>query len=194
MDDKPLRAFIALDLPDVLKKEIEELLFRLKKAGADVKWVHPQNMHLTLKFLGDTPPDRIALVKSSLDDLGARQKPFQMHCAGLGGFPDLNHPRVLWAGVDEGEEALKALADAVESEAAKIGFPREDRAFSAHLTLGRVRGRMNLERLVREMKAIPFSSAEKAVMDHLTLYKSILTKEGSVYEPIHVVRFGGMRA
>ena len=189
MNDKPLRAFIALDLPDGLKKEMEELLFHLKKAGADVKWAHPQNMHLTLKFLGDTPPDRIAHVKNFLEVLSRKQKPFVMHCAGLGGFPDLDHPRVLWVGVDEGEEELKALARAIESEAAEIGSPKEERAFSAHLTLGRVRGRMNLERLVREMKGTPFLSAEKAAMDHLTLYKSHLTAEGPLYEPIQKFDF-----
>ncbi|MGH7197224.1 MAG: RNA 2',3'-cyclic phosphodiesterase [Candidatus Omnitrophota bacterium] len=186
-----IRSFIALDLPESLKKELETLLLSLKKCGADVKWVRPANLHLTLKFLGDVTPEQLSGVKDRLAAVAERQKPFVLHCVGLGGFPDLERPRVLWVGTDEGESELKALARAVESETAGIEFPREQRDFSAHLTLGRVRGGKNLGKLVRNMKEMAFSSAEKAVMDHLTLYKSTLTPGGSVYDPISVFPFQG---
>ena len=138
--DKPIRSFIALDLPEGLKKELETLLFSLKKCGADVKWVHPANLHLTLKFLGDVTPDRLPLVKERLTAVAARQKPFFIHCAGLGGFPDLERPRVLWAGADQGESELKTLAASVEAEMSGVGFAKEERDFAAHLTVGRVKG------------------------------------------------------
>ncbi len=191
MDAKPVRCFIALDLPEGLKREIEVLLSSLKKAGADVKWVDPGNLHFTVKFLGNTLPDQIPHIKNSLEKLCARQKPFVVHCAGLGGFPDLGHPKVLWVGADEGESELRALAAAVEAEMAGSGFAKEERDFSAHLTIGRVRGLKNFEHLVHEMKRLSFSSAEKAQMGHLTLYKSHLTAEGPLYEPLHAFPFGG---
>jgi len=193
MEDQSIRCFIALDLPEGLKKEIEGLLSSLKKAGADVKWVHPGNLHFTLKFLGNAAPDQISQIKNSLEKLCARQKPFLVHCAGLGGFPDLDRPKVLGVRADEGTSELKALAATVETEMAGSGFAREERDFSTHLTLGRVRNGKNLDRLVREMKKTAFSSTEKAVVGHLTLYKSLLTREGSVYELLQTFPFGGVR-
>jgi 2'-5' RNA ligase len=176
-----------------LRREIEVLLVPLKKAGADAKWIPPGNLHFTLKFLGSASPDQISRIKNSLKKLCARQRPFLVHCAGLGGFPDLDHPKVLWVGADEGESELRALAAAVEAEMAGSGFAKEERDFSPHLTIGRVRGGKNLDRLVHEMKKAAFSSAEKAVMGHLTLYKSFLTREGSAYEPLQAFPFGGVR-
>jgi 2'-5' RNA ligase len=191
MDEKPVRAFIAVDLPDSLKREAGDLVASLKRAGADVKWTPPGNLHLTLKFLGDIMPAQTALIRERLASVAARQRSFAVHFAGLGGFPDLEHPRVIWAGVDEGERELADLAADLEAEMGALGFAKEARGFSAHLTLGRVKSGRNLGALAQEMKRISYRSSEKPQIAHLTLYKSLLSREGSVYEPVAKFPFIG---
>ena len=188
MSDK-VRCFIAADITDAVKNELEGVLDILKKQGADVKWVDLQNMHLTLKFLGYAGQEELSQVKIFLQGLASSQKPFNSHCAGLGAFPSLEHPRVLWAGIDEGREEFKVLAGLIESGTAALGFEKEERPFSAHLTLGRVRGPKNLKNLCESIKNTSFSSAHKNKIAHVALYKSILSSEGPVYEVIQKFDF-----
>ena len=184
-----IRAFIAVDIPDSFKEELQCLLESFKRHGTDVRWAAAKNLHLTLKFLGDTSPDQVEKVKNILKELCSGQKVFFAHSAGLGGFPSLERPRLLWAGMDEGENDLKELAWKVEKGIRTLGFPVEERPFSAHLTLGRVRGPQNLRRLTEDMRTRRFVSAHRIEVNHLTFYKSTLTPEGSIYEPIEVVNF-----
>ncbi|MCC7210195.1 MAG: RNA 2',3'-cyclic phosphodiesterase, partial [Anaerolineae bacterium] len=103
------------------------------------RWTGIDGVHLTLKFLGDTPAARLAAIEAGLRDAAARRGPFALHVEGVGCFPNTRRPRVVWAGVGGELAALGALQDSVERAIAPLGFPREDRAFSPHLTLGRAR-------------------------------------------------------
>lgn len=188
MSDK-IRCFIAVDIPDSFKEELKDLLVSLKKHGADVKWVKAENLHVTLKFLGDATGLQVEAVKNSLFQIVKGQKRFTVHLSGLGGFPDLKKPRVIWAGMDEGGEALGVLAAKVQREAETLGFQKEDHEFSAHLTIGRVKSFRKLAPLVKAIETAPFSSRSKFEVDHLTFYKSTLTPQGSLYEPIEIFRF-----
>jgi len=185
------RTFIAVEISEAVKSELSSLISSLKDVRADVKWVKLENLHLTLKFLGQTTGDQVALVKESLQEIVSKERPFLIHFSGLGGFPSLKRPRVLWVGIDEGAEFLKELSERVESTVAAIGFLRENRPFSAHLTLGRVRPTKNLQGLISKVKETRFCSAEKIEVNSLSFYKSVLTPAGSIYELIQKSPFLG---
>lgn len=187
-----IRSFIAVDIPDTVKDELVSLILSLQKAEADVKWVRRENLHLTLKFLGQISEDQVIHTRQILERMSKEQRRFSFHLAGLGGFPTLRHPRVLWVDTDRGRETLEVLAAKIESEIAQIGIKGEDRPFSPHLTLGRIRSPRNLQKLSALMERTEFSSSEEILLDHVTFYKSILSPKGSIYEVIQeskVVRF-----
>lgn len=134
-----IRTFIAVDLPPQLLQRIQLLLQELKplaKPGT-VRWVPPQNMHLTLKFLGDATPEQLDQVKKAVQEQCRYFPPFEVSARGLGGFPSIAHARVLWMGLTN-PPGLKELQRAIDNTTAELGFPGENRPFSPHLTLGRV--------------------------------------------------------
>jgi len=138
---KTIRAFIAVDLPTAARDALGEAgaaLAERTPRGA-VRWVRPEQMHLTLRFLGDTPLDRLPAVQSALDTLPAAHAPFTLHLTEVGCFPNPRRPRVVWVGLDGDEAALLALKAALDAALLPLGWPPEDKPFRAHLTLGRVR-------------------------------------------------------
>jgi 2'-5' RNA ligase len=177
-----MRCFIALDISAAVRDEFAGLLEDLKASGADVKWTEPQNLHLTLKFLGEIGEDKVEKVKQALEGLVSQSRPFAIRFAGLGSFGDPKHPRVLWVGVEEGRDELKNLALKIETQLQALGFEKEPRSFSAHLTLGRVRTGRNLKALIEKLKTLSFSSKNTVKIDRLFFYKSTLTQQGPVHE------------
>lgn len=135
----PIRAFIALPLPDDIRERLGALR-RAAPAGAPVRWVAPASIHLTLKFLGEVEPERVEEVRAALAGFAWERGRFGYTLAEVGGFPNLRRPRVIWVGVTEGAEILIEMAARVEALAARLGFPREERRFTPHLTIGRVNG------------------------------------------------------
>lgn len=185
---KVLRCFIALELPLEIQNELAQTVAALKRAEADVKWVEPDNVHLTLKFLGEIPHPKVLQIGIALNAL-AGEKAIPSRLAALGAFPNQHRPRVIWAGLDSGREQLNALQSKVEAIMSSLGFQREARDFSPHLTLGRVRSQRNLTALRESMEAIrpePLSFAFR----QLILMKSTLTPSGSIYQPVHTVQLG----
>jgi len=183
---KILRCFIALELPLEIQNELAQTVAALKRAEADVRWVEPENVHLTLKFLGEIPHPKVLQIGIALNAL-AGQKTIVSRLAGLGAFPNRHRPRVIWAGLDNGIDELRGLQSQVEDIMSSLGFQREARDFSPHLTLGRVRSQRNLMALDETMEAIrpePLSFSFR----HLVLMKSTLTPSGSIYQPIHTVQ------
>jgi len=136
-----IRTFVAIELSAGIKGEltrVEEML-REKIATPHLRWVDPANVHLTLKFLGNVPLDRIPAITAALKEACAGLSPFIMNVSGLGSFPSTNNPRVIWVGVQEETGRLKRLQERVEERLATLGFKPERRHFRPHLTLGRVR-------------------------------------------------------
>src|SRR3989338_426276 len=173
---KTTRSFIAIALSEQLHKELATLQQRLKVSNADVKWVEPNNIHLTLKFLGNITDEQIEAVKDILKNSCAKFKPYSMHLKGMGAFPSLSSPRVIWVGMDEGSVQAQQIYDAIEESLSKNGFRKEERKFSAHLTLGRVRSSKNKQRLIEAIeKEKCFSSSEKLEILEIVLFKSTLT-------------------
>lgn len=134
-----IRAFIAIHLPEEIARQLGQVLDELKKQlpAAPVRWVPPENIHLTIKFLGDVSEVNLDLLTKMLQAEAARHPAFEIKVGGLGAFPTIRRPRVVWVGVEAPAE-LAALQRGVEAETARLGYESEQRAFSPHLTLGRV--------------------------------------------------------
>jgi 2'-5' RNA ligase len=175
-----MRLFIAIDLPPQIKRELADIQAKLKKANAVVRWVSPDGIHLTLKFLSEVADDKVAGVVDALAESVPRISPFTLEVAGLGVFPSLSRPRVIWTGV-KGAEGLMALAEEVEKAMMKLGFPREKRGFSPHLTLGRVKSPRGIDRLTKIIMEEKDISLGKFTADGYLLIRSILRPEGAEY-------------
>jgi 2'-5' RNA ligase len=166
------RLFIAVPVADVVRRAMARLIADLRLAGADYKWVEPENLHLTLRFFGATPLERIAEIESLMRRAAQRPR-FEVSFGTLGAFDSWDDPKVLWLGVDKGEAELAALAE-------DLGAAEEGRRFSAHLTIGRSRGRRGLERL--KAAALHAGLPElRQIVDKVVLFESRLTPKGPTY-------------
>ncbi len=190
MNEGKIRSFIAVALSEPIVKKIEDLQDKLKETKADVKWVKPDNIHLTLKFLGHISEKEIPKINISLQKIGEAFIPFSVFIEGVGFFPNAESPRVIWLGISKGSELLKEINKKIENDLSKIGFPREERIFNPHLTLGRCRSAKHKDRLSKMVKKGDFFIGELKV-EKLSLYKSILTPLGPVYTLLNDTRLGG---
>ncbi|HXV18915.1 MAG TPA: RNA 2',3'-cyclic phosphodiesterase [Candidatus Omnitrophota bacterium] len=186
---QPARLFIAVDLTEEIRRELGALIGSLKRLGADVRWSPENNLHLTLKFLGDTPETRIGEIVEALGVIASGRAPFSASFGGLGAFPDTKNPRILWAGLVSGLTEMNDLALAVETRMFRLGFAKEERPFSPHLTLGRVRTSGNTASLSQVIENSGYRLDLQLVVDHVTLYQSVLTPGGSVYSALQRVDF-----
>jgi 2'-5' RNA ligase len=185
-----MRTFIAIELPEKVKKKIELAQTPLKKTNAFVSWVKPGNIHVTLKFLGEVPEDKINDVFLATEKALEGIKKFRMSLRGMGAFPDFRRPRVIWIGAKSGEEELIYLAGRVEEEMGKIGFPKENRKFSAHFTIGRVKSTKNIENLMELVKSSDFSTDEIEV-NEVVVMRSQLHPAGAIYTPLKKIQLIG---
>jgi 2'-5' RNA ligase len=193
---EPVRTFIAIELSEELKTQLAEAQTRLKarSPARAVKWVNPEGVHLTIKFLGNVPAERIPAIASAIERAVAGHAAFDIHLAGLGCFPDLNRPRVIWVGVEGDLEALEALQRAVEKELHALGYPPEGRRFTAHLTLGRVRDDAAPEerrRLGEAVRAVVLESGASLTVHQVSLMKSDLQPTGAVYTQLATAQLSG---
>lgn len=185
-----MRLFIAVDVPQDVRAAVAEQAARLRETNADVAWVKPENFHLTLKFLGETPDAQLADIQAALDLTAAARAAFDLELRGMGCFPERGVPRVVWVGASTGRDALAALARDVESAMEELRFPRERREFAAHLTIGRVRGPRGTERLRRLVEAEAETGLGRCVVDEVRLYRSTLAPGDSIYEMLHATKLG----
>jgi len=133
-----LRSFIAIELPETLKKALAEFQQELGECDPDVRWTRPEHIHLTLKFLGNIEEDKADIIAAKIKEICEGQPGFKLGILGTGVFPNNRLPRILWAGIELKDE-IKALQAGIEEAMASLGFEREKRRFSPHLTLGRFR-------------------------------------------------------
>ena len=137
---RKVRSFIAIPVSDAGIQALNSAVKNLEtEIGRHVRWVRPEGIHLTLKFMGDIQSEAAEQVLEALPSVAAEFMPFELAIKGLGAFPNLRRPRVLWAGVNGNLEVLSSLQQAVEDSVERLGLPKEQRHFSPHLTLGRVR-------------------------------------------------------
>jgi RNA 2',3'-cyclic 3'-phosphodiesterase len=181
---KELRCFVAIDLPTSVKSFLAQISAELKRCGGDVKWVRPEAMHLTVKFLGNVGSDRILDIQEALRLVFSGQSPMDMLVHGVGAFPGLGKPRVFWAGLKDLSGRLGPLALQVDSILEPLGFEREKRAFSPHLTLGRVRSNSGMRDLVDAVRQKMETQGPSFVAGGAVLYESVLKPSGAEYTPI----------
>ncbi len=172
-----VRTFVAVGLPGEVVRTLAATIDCLREVGDGVRWVRPEGIHLTLKFLGDVEEAQIPDVVAAVEQVAGEVAPFTLQTAGAGGFPSRDRARVLWVGIEGDLEALKRLQDGVERVLNSLGFPPERRRFTAHLTLGRARRRPVA--LSGDM-AGPIQPVRFRV-ERVDVMKSDLRPEGAVY-------------
>jgi len=175
-----MRLFVAVHLPQEIRDGLAAVQERLRRLQADVSWVKPANLHITLKFLGETEPKRLGRIGPVLAEVARGMAPFSLTVAGVGTFGG-RIPRVVWAGVREGAAPLEALAGAVENGLARAGFPKERRQFTAHFTLGRVRSPRNAEVLLAAIRDESTEPLGVVSVEQFVLMQSRLDPGGSIY-------------
>ncbi len=179
-----VRSFIALELTPEIQEQLGRIQAELKKAGADVKWVKPEGIHLTLKFLGNVGLELLEEIKKLLEQLACAHKAFELKIGGLGAFPKIEYPRVIWVGIEQGFEQIIKLTQDLEEYLIKLGFLPEKRRLMPHLTLGRVRSAHNRTQLKELLLSTTFP--QKAMQaDTVILFKSTLTRQGAIYQPLY---------
>ncbi len=193
----PVRAFIAIELPDSIKAVLSGLQANLRQGSqASVKWVEPDGMHLTIKFLGNVAAPTIPEIARAISASVRPIAPFQLRLGRLGTFPNLRAPRVVWVGVEGDTTTLAALQESVERAVLPLGLEQEKRGFSAHLTLGRVREKASpadRRRLGEIVASLAVGHQALFDIDSISLIKSTLAREGATYDRLHEAALGGGR-
>ena len=188
-----IRAFLAIELPEALRAGLAQVQEELKRSRADVRWVAPGNIHLTLKFFGNVPDDEIEALAQAARDAAAETAPLQLQATGAGAFPSPNAPRVVWLGLGGDLVPLTQLFYRLEKAFAALGYPPEGRAFNPHLTLGRVKSPANREKLARMLAKLPPVDWPPFEVKELILFQSVLSPQGSKYTPLQVIPLGENR-
>ncbi|MCE9646159.1 MAG: RNA 2',3'-cyclic phosphodiesterase [Chloroflexi bacterium] len=180
-----LRAFIAIELPQHLQVSIEKQTARLHQTLGDqvIRWVPTHNMHLTLKFIGDISTSHVDFLKQLIAQEAASHPQFDLQIGGLGSFPTPRRPRILWAGLHAPAD-LVSLQNGIEMGTARLGYDRQERPFSPHLTLGRVRQNiteMDMQKIRAALDTIQLGNIGTTRVDSVHLIKSDLHPDGPVY-------------
>ena len=182
-----LRVFIAIDIEDpLLLSRLERVKEAVIATGAPMKPVETHNLHITLRFIGEVPRSTVEEIAESLRRL--RFRPFRVKLQGLGAFPSPARPRVVWVGVAEGAEELARLREEIERGLAGLGIRPERQSFHPHLTLARIKGGRNIHRLSKLIDELRDAEIGEMVVDRVRLKRSILTRQGPIYETLEEVR------
>ena len=186
-----IRTFVAVEFSEDVKEEISNIQARLKRELGNLKWVPKRNLHLTLKFLGDVEPERIPEIAQGLSAAVQRFKPFSLGLGGLGAFPGMNKPKVIWMGLTIGRRELVQLQKAVESELVIQGFSKERRPYHPHLTLARSRRNTNLLTVGQILDKIEVQPTDTELIQSVKIMKSDLRPNGPVYTCLEKISLSG---
>lgn len=186
-----IRTFIAVKLPETVLAAIGGVQERMAACGLNVRWVTTGNIHLTLKFLGEVDEDKVAGIAAVLTEAVHGFAPLRIAAAGVGVFPNVKRARVIWVGLAGQLPELAALQRSIEDRLATIGYPREKRPFTGHLTLGRVKGSIAASRLTTAMGAFIDFASETFEVDRVVLFKSDLRPTGADYTELRQVTLPG---
>jgi 2'-5' RNA ligase len=182
-----MRLFVALELSETVRSALIKLVQQLRGAAADVRWVRPEGMHLTLKFIGEMPAEKLPPIKAALRG-ATSPAPVHLDFQGLGYFPNQRRPRVFWVGVHASDN-LAPLAAQVEDLLSPLGIVREKRAYAPHLTLGRFKSADGLERLQQLIAALSSTRFGQCDADSFVLYQSRLSPKGAEYTKLEEFAF-----
>jgi len=185
-----LRLFYAIFISPRIAETLARHISQCALSGADVKWVEPQNLHLTLKFIGEVQLERLEEIIAAGESAADGVKTFRVFWEGFGAFPDFRRPRVIWAGMKQGGRAVFEIAERLEDRLAAEGFRKEERAFRPHLTIGRVKSPGGLEELRKATERIQNSRIGEMEVSSFSLVKSTLTSRGPIYSVVRNFELG----
>ena len=183
------RCFIAIEIPETIRKSVGDIIEILKKSGSDVKWVKPENIHITIQFLGETEESLIAAIKESLEKILAPHHPFYIKITDAGCFPDGRRPRIIWVGMEESQNLIRLYKD-VANGMTRFGYQKEERAFTPHITIGRVKSQRNMGELLKRLDEFKGRSIAEFEVQKITLMKSELKPSGAKYYSLAEIPFG----
>jgi 2'-5' RNA ligase len=183
---EPIRSFIAFDIDnEEILKRLSVAQEKLRKSGADLKLVKPENIHITMRFLGDIQPNMVDRIHSKMEKVAFT--PSDVEIQGVGAFPNLKYTRVVWAGIQKGTEKLENIFSQIEPRLRELGFKSDKKGFSPHITIARVRTGRNKAELascVNELASYEFGLLK---VNCLKLKKSVLTPKGPIYSTLKEV-------
>ncbi len=183
-----IRTFVACELPREIRSEIGRIQENLKHRQLRLKWVRSENLHLTLKFLGDIPVESIEPIAAAVGEAVRSYAPMSLSARGIGVFPGIRRPRVLWIGIGGEFPLLARLQASVADGLAEVGFPVDKRPYKGHLTIGRVKAAVDSRRLTEALAE--FSDFETAPfrVDEVVVFRSQLKPDGPVYTRLRTVK------
>lgn len=185
-----VRSFLAFDIPPNVKKTLGRLIADFSKKETGVRWIEAENLHVTMKFFGDVDEDLLlGDISKAIQGVTDGLKPVTLSCSGVGVFPNWRYPRIIWAGFLGDVDPVLAMHDRLETALSGFSLKRDERAFRLHLTIGRAKELKStglLMQLINDLGPIEFG---RVVIDRFTLYKSVLTRKGSVYTALKVFEF-----
>lgn len=183
-----IRVFICFELSKEVTNSLRDLIHYLKTFGRGVRWVRHDGVHLTLKFIGEIELSQLDEIAAAIEKVIKNYRPFKIKLSGKGAFPNLKRPKVFWIGISEVENTIRQIQEDIETALEKIGYPREERGFSPHLTLGRVKfqdptvNKISLELERMKVDEIEFTVNEVVIM------QSDLQPNGALYSPVRKIK------
>jgi 2'-5' RNA ligase len=174
-----MRVFVALDIPEHVRNAIADYVRELAAVRGGARWVRTESMHVTLKFVGETSPEKVESIRAELAGVKSNAA-VQLSFRGTGFFPNARHPRVFWAGI-ESSSNLEEIAREIEARLERLGIPREQRAFQPHLTLARFKSEECLPQLLAALERLGAREFGECICREFHLYESRLGRSGAVY-------------
>ena len=185
-----IRSFIAIELPEEITETIRKIAAGFRRYKLNIRWVRPENVHLTLKFLGEISQDDVEPITDALMAAAERTGAIRLMAQGIGVFPGIKRPRVVWIGVGGDVVPLREFQLCIEQGLEPFGFPREKRPFRAHLTVGRVKGNLDKNILLQAIERLGHLETDPFTARSVVLFRSDLRKTGAVYTKLMEVPFG----
>ncbi|MCE5313430.1 MAG: RNA 2',3'-cyclic phosphodiesterase [Armatimonadota bacterium] len=185
---KVIRTFAAVLIDEDIRRKVAEVQSQVKKLAPDVKWVAPENFHITLKFLGDVREDNMSQVIAALEEAVQGFSAFDLAISGVGAFPNPARARVVWVGSSDGCEKMVELASSIDKKLSELGFEKEEKSFKAHITIGRVKTSRFLRALAEGIGKVDADNLGIQRVSGVALMQSELGREGPTYTPIRVIK------
>ncbi|MBN2209327.1 MAG: RNA 2',3'-cyclic phosphodiesterase [Candidatus Coatesbacteria bacterium] len=186
-----IRCFISIEIPQAIRKQIVQVPEALKSVKGKFSWSGTNNLHITLKFLGDCSRGRLEAISRRLAGIAAHHAPFDLSFEEVGVFPGHSSPRIVWLGVKDGRDVLVKLASDVADSMEEIGFKKEPRPFRPHITLARVKYLSSRDELRAAIERMPNANIERMRASHIFLMRSQLNPKGAIYTVIERLCFSG---
>lgn len=179
--NQPIRCFIAIEIPQPIQNQLARIQGTLQKQIQKASWVKPGNIHLTLKFLGDVNPDNLEPIGETIEEVTSRHRSFPLRIGGVGAFPNLVRPRVIWVGVKTGGKRVSALTQDINVALSYCGFSFETKKFNPHLTIARLKERIDLRPYTSQYRQYDRIDRVEMTVDRISLVQSQLHPQGAIY-------------